>query len=438
MSDLEAEPSEFVKPDRPALGSIEHPLSVSELTEYIKLSLERQFNEVVIIGEISNFKPHPSGHFYFNLKDERANLSAVMFRGGNSKLKFKPQDGLKVIAFGRISVYPPRGNYQIILTRMEPEGVGALQLAFEQLKKKLEALGYFKTERKRPIPKFPKTVGLVTSSSGAAIRDILNVIERRFSGLHVLIYPVKVQGVGAAEEVTEAIQHLNKFFSDIDVLIVGRGGGSIEDLWAFNEEIVARAIFESKIPIISAVGHEVDFTIADFVADLRAPTPSAAAELVVGNKMDLVHRLDQLLKRMLQVQSRLQMVEMRMDDLFQRLTHAMEGRLHDLELRLEKLKGQLFRFSPVAVLKHQRERMIQLSRRLQDFPEAYFEKHRQQIKFYTEKLRLLNPRTIMDRGYSIVRNAETLRVVKKVADVSMGQKLLIELSKGRITARVQK
>ncbi|MBN8554632.1 MAG: exodeoxyribonuclease VII large subunit [Deltaproteobacteria bacterium] len=415
---------------------MDKPISVAELTDRIKFSLEKEFFEVVIIGEISNFKAHPSGHFYFNLKDEKANLTAVMFRGDNSKIKFKAHDGLKVIAVGKITVYPPRGNYQILVSRMEPEGLGALQLAFEQLKKKLEAEGLFRTERKRPIPKFPRAVGIVTSPSGAAIRDILQILDRRFSGLRVLIYPVKVQGVGAAEEIAQAIQDFNAHFSELDVLIVGRGGGSIEDLWAFNEEVVARAIFQSKMPVISAVGHEVDFTIADFVADLRAPTPSAAAELVIGSKLELITRLDHLMKRLLLVQKLLEFTEMKVDDLFQRLTHVLQQKISALKFEVEKLNAALFRFSPMALLQNQKQKFFYLSDKLYEIPAQHIEDTRVSIQHLEEKLRLLNPRAIMERGYSIVRNVQTMKVIKKVSDVKMGDKLLIELSKGKITAKV--
>jgi exodeoxyribonuclease VII large subunit len=420
----------------PSLGSMEKPITVGELTDRIKLFLEKQFCEVVLVGEISNFKSHPSGHFYFNLKDEKANLTAVMFRGDNARVKFKPQDGLKVIAVGKITVYPPRGNYQILVTRMEPEGLGALQLAFEQLKKKLEAEGLFRTERKRALPKFPRVVGIVTSPSGAAIQDILQILDRRFSGLRVIIYPVKVQGVGAAEEIAEAIRHFNTYFLDLDVLIVGRGGGSIEDLWAFNEEVVARAIFESRLAIISAVGHEVDFTIADFVADLRAPTPSAAAELVIGSKLELLMRLDHLTKRLLQVKKNLEFTELKLDDLFQRLLRSLETRLSGVRLEIEKLYGRLFRFSPMALLRNQQQKFVFLSEKLSEIPLRLVEEKRLSVQHLEEKLRLLNPRTIMDRGYSIVRVVRTNKVVKKVSDVQMGDKLLIELAKGKITAKV--
>jgi exodeoxyribonuclease VII large subunit len=423
-------------PKGSGMGTADNPLPIGDLTDLIKGKLESSFNKIVVVGEISNFKAHPSGHYYFSLKDSKATISAVMFRHSNAKLKFKAESGLKVIAFGKITVYPPRGNYQILITRMEPEGVGALQLAFEQLKKKLKESGVFDEAHKKPIPKFPRKMALVTATSGAAIRDMLNVLDRRFAGIEILIYPVKVQGQGSAEEISTAIDHLNKYFKDIDVLIAGRGGGSIEDLWAFNEEIVARSIFNSRIPVISAVGHEVDFTIADFVADLRAPTPSAAAELVIGNKVELLKHLDHLVSRLLQVRRKLEMAQLKIDDLLQRMLHSVESKVNNVRLSLERLKGRLSQRSPAQYLdqiKHQLELYIH---RMQKVPEQIIEKNKWKVEKLESQLRLLNPHTIMSRGYSIVRNLKTKKVVKKAADVRMGDELLIELSKGKIKAKV--
>lgn len=253
-------------------------LTVSQLTQSIKFVLEQSFDDVLIIGEISNFKPYSSGHWYFNLKDDSAVINCVMWRGFNNYVFFKPQDGMKVILNGRITVYPPRGNYQFDTRSMKPAGEGELQAAFERLKKKLYEEGLFDQAYKKTIPTFPHKIGLVTSSDGAALRDMISVASRRFPICELILSPCKVQGSGAAEEIVESIQLLNKQ-KNIDLIIIARGGGSIEDLWAFNEEIVARAIFDSKIPIITGIGHEIDFTIADFVADLRAPTPSAAMEI---------------------------------------------------------------------------------------------------------------------------------------------------------------
>ena len=262
-------------------------LTVSDLTRRIKGILEDGFSNISVQGEISNFKRHSSGHLYFTLKDANSQISAVMWRGRASGLFFTPQDGMKVIVRGNITVYEVRGAYQIDIIQIQPLGVGELQIAFERLKQQLSEEGLFDAEYKKTIPQYPNRIGIVTSPTGAAIKDIINIISRRYPSVELILYPVKVQGEGAAEEIAQAIQQFN-LYGNIDVLIVGRGGGSLEDLWAFNEEVVARAIFKSEIPIVSAVGHEIDFTIADFVADLRAPTPSAAAELVVPNRLDVI------------------------------------------------------------------------------------------------------------------------------------------------------
>ena len=274
-------------------------LSVSELTRRLQETLEERFPAVWVEGEISNFRLYGSGHAYFTLKDAESQIRAVLFRNRGRRIKFEPADGLHVMAFGSIEVYPQRGEYQLVIELLEPKGLGALQLAFEQLKARLQAEGLFDQARKRELPRFPRKIGIVTSTSGAAIRDMLRVIGRRFGELHIVIAPCRVQGDGAAEEIAQGVRDLNAL-GGVDVIIVGRGGGSLEDLWAFNEEIVARAIAGSKVPVISAVGHEVDFTIADFVADLRAPTPSGGAELVVREKLHVVRALGELYARLQQ------------------------------------------------------------------------------------------------------------------------------------------
>ncbi|HWM78482.1 MAG TPA: exodeoxyribonuclease VII large subunit, partial [Methylomirabilota bacterium] len=273
--------------------------TVSELTAGIKGTLEGTFPAVWVEGEISNLRVPSSGHAYFTLKDEGAQLSAVLFRGRGRRVRFEPEDGMHVLAFGGLDVYAARGQYQLVVELMEPQGLGALQLAFEQLKRKLEAEGLFDEARKRPLPAFPRVIGIVTSPTGAAIRDMLNIIGRRFADLHILITPVRVQGDEAPGEIVQALLHLQEI-ANLDVIIVGRGGGSIEDLWAFNDERVARALAVCRVPVISAVGHETDFTIADFVADLRAPTPSGAAELVVREKLAVMETLADLYARLKQ------------------------------------------------------------------------------------------------------------------------------------------
>jgi len=266
-------------------------LSVSDITNFIKQTLENEFSDINVVGEISNFKAHVSGHWYFTLKDNSAQISCTMWKGLNSYVTFTPQDGMKIIVSGRITVYPPRGNYQIDVRSMKVAGIGELQAAFEKLKQKLSAEGLFDQKFKKEIPRFPQKIGIVTAIDGAAFQDIISIASRRFPLVELVICPAKVQGEGAASDIVNSIQMLNKN-SDVDVIIVGRGGGSLEDLWAFNEEIVARAIFESQIPIISAVGHEIDFTIADFVADLRAPTPSAAVELATPDQNEIFEYLN--------------------------------------------------------------------------------------------------------------------------------------------------
>lgn len=264
--------------------------SVTEITRMIRYSLEADFSGIWVKGEISNLRIPSSGHIYLTLKDESSQLKGVMFKFQNRNLKFQLEDGLRVIVFGNISVYEPRGEYQLIIEHIEPKGIGALQLAYEQLKERLYKEGLFDKKHKKPLSVLPRKIGIITSPTGAAIRDILMIMERRFANIHMLIYPVRVQGEGSAQEIALAIEEMNSIKA-ADVLILARGGGSIEDLWSFNEEIVARAIFRSRIPVISAVGHEIDYTISDFVADLRAPTPSAAAEMVVQSKEELLKRV---------------------------------------------------------------------------------------------------------------------------------------------------
>ena len=272
---------------------MEKAISVSELTNYIKRVIEENFEQVRIIGEISNFKAHASGHWYFTLKDKNAQISCTMWKGLNNYVFFTPQDGMQIVVTGKVTVYPPRGNYQLDVKSMKPVGEGELQKAFEQLKRKLFDEGLFDDEHKRPIPKFPVKIGIVTGTDTAALKDMLSVAERRYPILELIIAPTRVQGEGAAEQIAASIENLNQH-KDIDLIIIARGGGSLEDLWAFNEEIVARAIYKSKIPIISGVGHEIDFTITDFVADLRAPTPSAAMEIATPNKDEIIDFLEEI------------------------------------------------------------------------------------------------------------------------------------------------
>jgi exodeoxyribonuclease VII large subunit len=389
--------------------------SVSELTAELKALLENTFTGVWVEGEISNFKHHTSGHMYFTLKDDRGQLRGVMFRGSNRGLQFRPEDGLAVIVFGNVTIYEPRGEYQVYVEYMEPKGLGALQLAFEQLKTRLEAEGLFDPARKRPIPLLPKKIGLVTSPSGAAIRDILQIIHRRFANVQVLIFPVRVQGEGAAAEIVEGIECLNKR-GDLDVLIVARGGGSIEDLWAFNEEVVARAIYVSQTPVISAVGHETDFTIADFVADVRAPTPSAAAELVISRKAELSQRVD---------------------DLFSRLVSHMRYRAERSGERLRSLERHLRLLSPLERVKRQRERLRDGALALQSSMSHRLALWRGDLRTAAARLDSLSPLAILARGYSVCRRLPDLSILTRAASVAEGERVEVLLHQGGLICRVE-
>ena len=365
---------------------------VSQLTSSIKVILEDSLSNILVEGEISNFRNPSSGHFYFTLKDEKSELKCVSFRSSNEKIKFDIKDGMRVICGGKISVYEKQGSYQLYVSKIEPKGVGALQLAFEQLKEKLFKEGLFDESRKRPIPKLPRRIGIVTSPTGAAIRDILNILKRRFSNIDVLISPVKVQGEGAGEEIAAAIEDLNAL-GVVDVIIVGRGGGSLEDLWAFNEEIVARAVYNSGVPVISAVGHEIDWLITDFVADLRAPTPSAAAELVVPDKSDLIDTLDN--------------IEKRLKDFPSGIVREFEQRLDDMERDL----GLRFRH--------------------------YLEIKEGDFKLVSGKIEMLSPLGILGRGYSITFRLPAGKIIKDAGFVKKGDLIETRLSTGNIKSRVE-
>ena len=388
-------------------------LSVTELTRSIKSTLEVKFSDVAVQGEISNFKRHSSGHLYFTLKDENAQVQAVMWRGRATNLFFTPQDGMKVIARGRITVYEVRGVYQIDVAQLQPLGVGELQLAFERLKQKLADEGLFDEEHKKEIPEFPECIGIVTSSTGAAIRDIINIISRRFPGMELVLYPVKVQGTGAAEEISNAIKDFNEF-GNVDVMIVGRGGGSLEDLWAFNEEIVARAIYNSKIPIVSAVGHEIDFTIADFVADLRAPTPSAAAELVVRNRDELVENVRNFHYTALQ---------------------AVHDKLLSHQETIRTLLGSYSFNKPFDMIRQYSQRMDEVKHTLSRITAHRFALSKQSLLSLHHRITSVNPDLILKRGYAMVLRDEKI--------VSVGKKLHpkdeieIKFHDGKVPAQVK-
>lgn len=391
--------------------------TVSELNREIKTILEDSYPQVWVEGEISNFKMYSSGHMYFSIKDESSQISAVIFNGVNRSFKFKLENGLKVIARGKISAYPKRGEYQIIIDVLEPSGKGALHLAFEQLKAKLEKEGLFDQRRKRPIPLLPKKIGIVTSPTSAAIRDIISIITRRFANVEILLYPVRVQGDEAKGEIVQAIEFLNERYPELDVLLVGRGGGSYEDLWAFNEEIVAMAIAGSKIPIISCVGHEVDFTIADFVADLRAPTPSVAAELVVKNKTELVHTISNLRHH---IMNYMQLLVSRYDEKIKYLSQSRALR------------------NPVEIID---ERLQEID----DFQNTLTESLRQNIqnkegdfRRISEKLNILSPLNILGRGYSICWKYPENSIVKEASALKSNDNIRVRLHKGEFIGKVEK
>jgi exodeoxyribonuclease VII large subunit len=387
-----------------------HIYTVSDVTAEVKAVLEDGFSAIWVEGELSNFKHHTSGHMYFTLKDAQAQLRGVMFRGHNRLLRFQPTDGLAVLVCGTITVYERRGDYQITVEFMEPKGVGALQLAFEQLKARLEAEGLFAADRKRPLPLLPRKIGIVTSPTGAVIRDMLTIIGRRFPGLEVLIHPVAVQGAGAAAEIAAALAYLGSR-ADLDVLVVARGGGSLEDLWAFNEEVVARAIAASPIPVISAVGHETDVTIADFVADLRAPTPSAAAELVVARRDELRQRVDDLTTRGLAA-----------------LQHALAVR----RSRLEMLGRHLLLLSPVVRLARQADRLQELRRRLGAWWTLFRTIRGERLARAAARLESLSPLAILGRGYSICFTLPERRVLKTAAEAAPGSAVAVRLHQGEL------
>ena len=382
--------------------------SVSEITRNIRFLLEQSFAGVWIEGEVSNYKWHTSGHMYFSLKDENAQIQCVMFRADNQKIEFELKEGLSVLCLGRVSVYAPRGQYQLYIERIEPKGLGALQLRFQQLKEKLEKEGLFDEARKKAIPYLPARIGIVTSIDGAALRDILNVLERRFSNVEIMIYPAQVQGAGAAESIAAAIEDFNNL-TNADVLIVGRGGGSLEDLWAFNEEVVARAIYNSKIPIISAVGHEVDFTIADFVADLRAATPSAAAELVLPLKEDLV---------------------LRISDLKLGMRQALTQTLKSLRQELKRLTESRALKDPLAIFEIQFQRLDELKKSMATSFETLIKFKEEKFGSLVGKLEALGPLATLKRGFSVSLKWPEGKIITDVHSIKPGDKVKTRVSKG--------
>jgi exodeoxyribonuclease VII large subunit len=435
-------------------------LTVSEVSERIKIVLEDTFCDIWVEGEISNLRTPSSGHSYLTLKDEQSQIRAVLFKMQRRYLRFDPKDGMLVIARGRISLYEPRGEYQLVIDYMEPKGIGALQIAFEQLKSRLAQAGLFDPSRKRPLPALPRCIGIVTSPTGAVIRDMLQILRRRFTNLHVCIYPVRVQGDGAAQEITQGIEALNRY-PGIDVIVVARGGGSLEDLWAFNEETVARAMYASNIPVISAVGHEVDYTIADFVADVRAPTPSAAAELVIRSKLELhaelqvmtqrlqhaiQHLLETLRARLEACQQRrvlkdpwapLRTMEQRLDELNARLARSIHGRLRLAQEAMERSEAAITHLSPLMPVSLLRQRVETLAQRLLGAEENHLRRGREELGQQMGTLQALSPLAVLARGYSICRQQTTGQVVREAHAVVPGMQVDITLWQGSLQCTVE-
>ncbi len=412
-------------------------MTVTQLTERLRAVVEERFPAVWVEGEISNFRFYGSGHAYFTLKDETAQLRAVLFRNRLRRLRFEPGDGQHVLAFGSLEVYVQRGEYQLVVELLEPRGLGALQLAFEQLKARLGAEGLFDAARKRQLPRFPRKIGIVTSPSGAAIRDMLRIIGRRFAGLHIVIAPCRVQGDGAAGEIVEGIAALNAV-GGVDVIIVGRGGGSLEDLWAFNEEAVVRAIAASKVPVISAVGHEVDVTIADFAADLRAATPSAAAELVVREKAAVAESLGLLQSRMQRAVTRpLRDLVRRVDELQGRLHHAGRGAHWRAVHRVELLTARLRAASPFARLRADRHRLERVEAQLAGAMSRRLVERQHRLAGAVGRLDSLSPLAVLGRGYSLTRAADG-HIVRTARQVRPGDPLSVLLHEGSLDCRVER
>jgi exodeoxyribonuclease VII large subunit len=436
-------------------------LTVSDLTANIRGILETAYAEVWVEAEISNCRLWNTGHLYFTLKDPGAQIKAVMFKSDVRSLKFKPEDGLHVIVRGRISVYEPKGEYQIVCERMEPHGLGALQLAFDQLKRRLQAEGLFDSARKRALPSLPRKIGIVTSLDGAAIRDIIKVLGRRYPNAHLVIRPARVQGDGAAADVAHGIRAVAKV-PGIDVIIVGRGGGSVEDLWAFNEEVVARAIVASPVPVISAVGHEVDVTIADFAADVRAPTPSAAAEIVVARKEDFCTHIERLSDRLAgAVRGSLARLESRVHVLNRRpgfagwsarlalrgrhcaetthaLRHAMRSSVSRRIRVFQALRLQLEQYDLRRRLGTVRARLVRVDGTLR--AAAIHRHHRAEARLHNCAARLdsLSPLAVLGRGYAVVWNNSRTRVIRNASEVQPGDGVRVTLSEGELTCEVVK
>jgi exodeoxyribonuclease VII large subunit len=434
--------------------------TVTGITAEVKTTLESEFSDIFVEGEISNFTAASSGHLYFVLKDKGAQLKCVCFRSRARFFRFKVEDGLQVIAGGSLGIYEPRGEYQLYVESMEPKGLGSLQLAFERLKLRLQEEGLFAPEHKKPLPLLPRCIGIVTSPTGAAIQDILRILRRRHESVQVLIYPAKVQGDGAAQEIAAGIRALNTI-AEVDVLIVGRGGGSLEDLWAFNEEAVARAIFDSRVPVISAVGHEIDFTIADFVADLRAPTPSAAAEIVVAQKNEMIAQVQNLRRQLnqsiqfrlsqlrsqvyglsadrvfLATENKLAFYRQRLDELAFRLEENLQSQLGESKRRCQLLVAGLVRLDLFELIRGKREAVNSCVDKIQVRVRLFVQSVKGRADALEGALQALSPLAVLDRGYAICRD-EQGHIIKDARTLQLDDPFSVKLSRGEIGGRVEK
>lgn len=435
--------------------------SIKDLNRYIRMKLESDsvLTDVWIRGEISNFTHHSSGHMYFTLKDEGSRIKSIMFATHNRRLPFIPKEGARVIARGNVSVYERDGQYQFYATHMQPDGIGSLYMAYEQLKQKLDEEGLFAAGRKRPLPRYPKSIGVITSPTGAAVRDIITTITRRYPQAEVYLYPVLVQGKTAAPSIVRALDLVNEM-AEVDVIIVGRGGGSLEELWAFNEEMVARAIARSQIPVISAVGHETDFTIADFTADVRAATPTAAAELAVPHQMELKEqlagyqrrlnqslitrakhnrdKLERLSKSPVLMNPRRSLIQHteRLDQLHMRLTRAMDSRKRFAREKQERMRISLVRFNPSAQVSSAKKEILSYRKQLETAMTSLVKVSRQQLHGNMRHLDALSPLKVMSRGYSLVYDEQDKKLVKSTKEVAPGDLVNIKLVDGQLACQV--
>lgn len=440
--------------------TVERYISVTALTRYLKKKIEsdRHLQEVWLRGEISNFKKHTRGHMYMTLKDKGSRIQSVMFAGNNQNIGFEPENGMKVLIRGEISVYEPYGQYQLYIKEMQPDGVGNLYLAFEKLKQKLELAGYFAEERKRPLPTIPREIGVITSPTGAAIKDIFTTVKRRFPAARLTVFPVLVQGEHAARSISGAIKSANDL-GFLDVLIVGRGGGSIEELWAFNEEIVAQSIFYSTVPIISAVGHETDFTIADFVADLRAATPTAAGELVVPHIKELQERIDERVMRLTYAIKKkvekendsltrlrssyafrypaqlMRQKEQDLDRLVEQLTRSTKRHVKQLSERTEQTVRLLYKHHPSERIKQLSDQSDQMKERLTRAMSVHHQQKQHEWMRLIGQLNVLSPLSIMERGYSLAYS-DTGQLVKSVKQIEPGEPLKLKMADGTVDCQV--